>query len=67
MITFALMTPGTLVSDFYRYWIYYTEITAVVIGIIFISSNSYFESSEGHKEYCQSFHDSLGIALAYFL
>jgi zinc transporter ZupT len=52
MLTFAIMTPlGTLVSDTFPILNdYYTEITAVVIGILFhISSTIIFESSEGHK------------------
>ncbi len=52
MLTFAVMTPlGTFVSDsFPALNEYYTEITAVVIGILFhISSTIIFESSEGHK------------------
>lgn len=52
MLTFAVMTPlGTLVSDSFPILNqYYTEITAVVIGILFhISSTIIFESSEGHK------------------
>lgn len=52
MISFAFMTPlGTLVSDSVpSITQYYTEITAVVIGILFhISSTIIFESSEGHK------------------
>ncbi|MFN3969005.1 ZIP family metal transporter [Flavobacterium sp.] len=52
MISFALMTPlGTFVSDSApSITQYYTEITAVVIGILFhISSTIIFESSEGHK------------------
>jgi zinc transporter ZupT len=52
MVTFALMTPaGTLLSDTFPILNdYYTEITAVVIGILFhISSTIIFESSEGHK------------------
>ncbi|MEK8179866.1 ZIP family metal transporter [Flavobacterium buctense] len=52
MISFALMTPlGTFVSDSVpSITQYYTEITAVVIGILFhISSTIIFESSEGHK------------------
>jgi hypothetical protein len=46
------MTPlGTFVSDSApSITQYYTEITAVVIGILFhISSTIIFESSEGHK------------------
>jgi len=52
MLTFAVMTPlGTLVSDNVPILNdYYTQITAVVIGILFhISSTIIFESSEGHK------------------
>ena len=52
MLTFAVMTPlGTLVSDSFPILNeYYTQITAVVIGILFhISSTIIFESSEGHK------------------
>ena len=52
MVSFALMTPlGTFVSDSVpSITQYYTEITAVVIGILFhISSTIIFESSEGHK------------------
>jgi zinc transporter ZupT len=71
MITFALMTPmGTLVSDFLPILTdYYTEITAVVIGILFhISSTIIFESSEGHKfNVAKVSMIVLGITLAYFL
>lgn len=52
MLTFAIMTPlGTLFSDTFPFLNdYYTEITAIVIGILFhISSTIIFESSEGHK------------------
>lgn len=52
MLTFAIMTPlGTLFSDAFPILNkYYTEITAIVIGILFhISSTIIFESSEGHK------------------
>ena len=52
MITFAVMTPlGTLVSDSFTILNeYYSQITAVVIGILFhISSTIILESSEGHK------------------
>jgi zinc transporter ZupT len=52
MLTFAVMTPlGTLLSDnLPQLNDYYTQITAVVIGILFhISSTIIFESSEGHK------------------
>jgi zinc transporter ZupT len=52
MITFAMMTPmGTLASNYIPgLQEYTTEITAIVIGILFhISSTIIFESSEGHK------------------
>lgn len=52
MLTFALMTPlGTFMSETIPTLAhYYTEITAIVIGILFhISSTIIFESSEGHK------------------
>ncbi|MFN4028273.1 MAG: ZIP family metal transporter [Flavobacterium sp.] len=52
MVSFALMTPlGTWISDSAPIITqYFTEITAVVIGILFhISSTIIFESSEGHK------------------
>jgi zinc transporter ZupT len=71
MLTFALMTPmGTLASDYLPILNdYYTEITAVVIGILFhISSTIIFESSEGHKfNIAKVSMIVLGIALAYFL
>jgi hypothetical protein len=71
MLTFALMTPiGTLASDFLPILNdYYTEITALVIGILFhISSTIIFESSEGHKfNIAKVSMIVLGIALAYFL
>jgi hypothetical protein len=48
---------------------YYTQITAVVIGILFhISSTIIFESSEGHKfNIAKVSMIILGIGLAYFL
>lgn len=71
MITFAIMTPlGTLVSDTFPILNdYYTEITAVVIGILFhISSTIIFESSEGHKfNIAKISMIVLGIVLASFL
>jgi hypothetical protein len=71
MITFAIMTPlGTLVShNFPVLNHYYTEITAVVIGILFhISSTIIFESSEGHKfNIAKISMIILGIGLAYFV
>jgi len=71
MLTFALMTPlGTFVSDYIPVLSNYnTEITAVVIGILFhISSTIIFESSEGHKfNIAKVSMIVLGILLAYFL
>jgi len=71
MITFALMTPlGTLVSDNFPILNqYYTQITAVVIGILFhISSTIIFESGEGHKfNIAKVSMIILGIVLASFL
>ncbi len=71
MLAFAIMTPlGTFLSDgFPMLNDYYTEITAVVIGILFhISSTIIFESSEGHKfNIAKISMIILGIFLAYFL
>ena len=71
MITFAVMTPlGTLASDYLPVLNQYTtQITAVVIGILFhISSTIIFESSEGHKfNIAKVSMIILGILLAYFL
>jgi zinc transporter ZupT len=71
MVTFAIMTPlGTLLSDYLPMLNqYYTEITAVVIGILFhISSTIIFESSEGHKfNVAKVSMIILGIALAWFV
>ncbi len=71
MITFAIMTPlGTLISNSQPIFNdYYTEITAVVIGILFhISSTIIFESSEGHKfNIAKISMIVFGIVLAYFL
>ena len=71
MITFAMMTPlGTLASNYIPgLQEYTTEITAIVIGILFhISSTIIFESSEGHKfNVAKVSMIILGIALAFFL
>ena len=71
MTTFAIMTPlGTIISDYLSFLNeYYTEITAVVIGILFhISSTIIFESSEGHKfNIAKISMIILGIGLASFL
>ena len=71
MVTFAIMTPsGTILSDYLPILnVYYTEITAVVIGILFhISSTIIFESSEGHKfNIAKISMIVLGFAMAYFI
>ena len=71
MLTFAIMTPlGTIISDYLPILNeYYTEITAVVIGILFhISSTIIFESSEGHKfNVAKISMIIIGIVLAYFI
>lgn len=71
MMTFAFMTPfGTLIADYMPLLNdYYTEITAIVIGILFhISSTIIFESSEGHKfNIAKVSMIIFGILLAYFL
>ena len=71
MFTFAIMTPlGTIVSDYFpQLNAYYTEITAIVIGILFhISSTIIFETSEGHKfNIAKVSMIIFGIVLAYFI
>lgn len=71
MTIFAIMTPlGTFVSNSFPIVNeYYTEITAIVIGILFhISSTIIFESSEGHKfNIAKVSMIILGIVLASFL
>ncbi|GIZ10542.1 ZIP family metal transporter [Flavobacterium sp. UMI-01] len=71
MTTFAIMTPlGTFVSDYVPILSQFqTEITAIVIGILFhISSTIIFESSEGHKfNVAKVSMIVLGIVLAFFL
>jgi len=71
MITFAIMTPlGTVISNIIpQLNDYYSEITAVVIGILFhISSTIIFESSEGHKfNIAKVSMIVIGILLAYFV
>jgi hypothetical protein len=65
------MTPlGTILSDYLPLLnVYYNEITAIVIGILFhISSTIIFESSEGHKfNIAKISMIVLGFALAYFI
>lgn len=71
MFTFALMTPlGTVLSEYLPFLMqYYTEITAIVIGILFhISSTIIFETTEGHKfNIAKISMIILGMALAYFI
>jgi zinc transporter ZupT len=71
MLTFAIMTPlGTLFSENVAFVNdYYSELTAIVIGILFhISSTIIFESSEGHKfNIAKVSMILLGMVLAYFL
>lgn len=71
MLAFAAMTPlGTLLSaqlEFISH--YYTEISAIVVGILFhISSTIIFESSEGHKfNLAKLIVIVFGVIMAYFL
>lgn len=71
MVAFAVMTPlGTVVSEYLPALNeYYTQITAVVIGILFhISSTIIFETSEGHKfNIAKVSMIILGIVLACFV
>lgn len=71
MLAFAIMTPaGTLLSEQLHFIShYYTEISAVVVGILFhISSTIIFESSEGHKfNMAKLLVIILGVILAYFM
>jgi zinc transporter ZupT len=71
MMTFAAMTPlGTVAADYLPVLNdYHTELTAIVIGILFhISSTIIFESSEGHKfNIAKVSMIIMGILLAYFL
>ena len=71
MIGFALMTPvGTYLSENLNFLThYYTQISGIVIGILFhISSTIIFESSEGHKfNLAKLLIIVLGVVLAYFM
>lgn len=71
MMAFAAMTPmGTLLSQQLHFIShYYTEISAVVVGILFhISSTIIFESSEGHKfNFAKLMVIILGVIMAYFM
>ncbi|NER14197.1 ZIP family metal transporter [Leptobacterium flavescens] len=71
LILFALMTPlGSVISDHVELVkTYYTEISALVIGIfLHISTTILFESSEGHKfNITKMIVILLGVITAYFL
>jgi zinc transporter ZupT len=71
MFVFAFMTPlGTFVAENLSFLTnYYTQISGIVIGILFhISSTIIFESSEGHKfNLAKLSVIVLGIVLAYFM
>jgi zinc transporter ZupT len=71
MLSFAIMTPlGTFISGSFPILNeYYSQISAVVIGILFhISSTIIFESSEGHKfNIAKISMIILGIGLACFI
>lgn len=71
MLVFAFMTPlGTYISSNVEFLTeYYTQISGVVIGILFhISSTIIFESSEGHKfNLAKLIAIVLGITLAVFM
>lgn len=71
MITFAFMTPlGTFLADNLNFITnYYSELSGIVIGILFhISSTIIFESNEGHKfNLAKLVVIALGIVLASFM
>ncbi len=71
MVAFAAMTPlGTILSEQLHFIShYYTEISAVVVGILFhISSTIIFESGEDHKfNLAKLLSIILGVIMAYFL
>lgn len=71
MMFFSIMTPlGTFASEQLSFLNnYYTEISAIVVGILFhISSTIIFESSEGHKfNLAKLIAIILGIILGYFV
>lgn len=71
MMFFSIMTPlGTFASEQLNFLSnYYTEISAIVVGILFhISSTIIFESSEGHKfNLAKLIAIVLGIILGYFV
>jgi len=71
MLAFAVMTPlGTLISGQLQFVSnYHTEISAVVVGILFhISSTIIFESGENHKfNLAKLIVIILGVIMAYYL
>ena len=71
MLAFAVMTPlGTLISGQLQFVNnYHTEISAVVVGILFhISSTIIFESGENHKfNLAKLLVIILGVIMAYYL
>ena len=71
MAAFAAMTPlGTLLSgELHILSHYYTEISAIVVGILFhISSTIIFESGENHKfNLAKLLAIILGVIMAYFI
>jgi len=71
MLAFAIMTPlGTMLSgQLSCVSHYYTEISAVVVGILFhISSTIIFESGENHKfNLAKLLAIILGVIMAYYL
>jgi hypothetical protein len=68
MITFAVMTLGTFVSDYSPVLNQYTTQITAVVGILFhISSTIIFESSEGHKFNIAKVSMIIGIVLPTFI
>lgn len=71
MIGFAMMTPlGTILSERLPLLMeFHTEITAIVVGILFhISSTIIFETNEGHKfNFLKLSVILFGLLLAYFI
>jgi len=71
LILFALATPiGSFIAMYFNIiTIYYTQITAIVVGIfLHISTTILFESTEGHKfNIAKLASIILAIAIAYFV
>ena len=71
MVAFAIMTPlGTILSSQLEFISdYYTEVSAIVVGILFhISSTIIFESGEDHKfNLAKLLSIILGVIMAYYL